>query len=313
MTDTQFPDKARMFYCIGAQKAGTSWLYQALGQSRDCHLPYLKELHYFDALYTPGNRRAQDEMLMALDGVLDDLIAQPQGSPADPRKLIKAKYLADYLKMHTGPRGSHDRYIRFLTQGWAGQALICDITPAYSILDRKAFADMAGIGRAQFLFILRDPVERMWSAIRMAMSDRSGARGLDKDQFAGLCADRVRRMQATGALGDKPAPRADYLRTLAELDHAVDDDRVHVAFFETLVGSGGLADLCARLGIAPPIGNGGDAVGVGRQAEIPEETEQLLFDGLKPQYDGIMERFGDAVPDQWRTRYDRMTSQQTGQ
>ena len=36
------------FLCIGAQKAGTTWLYQNLKSHPDVWLPPIKELHFFD-------------------------------------------------------------------------------------------------------------------------------------------------------------------------------------------------------------------------------------------------------------------------
>ncbi|MBK7919375.1 MAG: sulfotransferase [Chloroflexi bacterium] len=36
------------FLCIGAQKAGTTWLYQALRQHPQVSMPPIKENHYFD-------------------------------------------------------------------------------------------------------------------------------------------------------------------------------------------------------------------------------------------------------------------------
>src|SRR5215471_4218872 len=38
------------FLCVGAQKAGTSWLYQQLEPHPDFWMPPLKELHYLDLL-----------------------------------------------------------------------------------------------------------------------------------------------------------------------------------------------------------------------------------------------------------------------
>lgn len=36
------------FLCIGAQKAGTTWLHTNLTQQKDLWLPPIKEIHYFD-------------------------------------------------------------------------------------------------------------------------------------------------------------------------------------------------------------------------------------------------------------------------
>jgi hypothetical protein len=38
------------FLCVGAQKAGTSWLYRQLEPHPDFWMPPVKELHYFDQL-----------------------------------------------------------------------------------------------------------------------------------------------------------------------------------------------------------------------------------------------------------------------
>src|SRR5689334_15761196 len=36
------------FLCVGAQKAGTGWLYEQLRSHPDFWMPPVKELHYFD-------------------------------------------------------------------------------------------------------------------------------------------------------------------------------------------------------------------------------------------------------------------------
>src|SRR5205809_6538559 len=38
------------FLCVGAQKAGTSWLYRQLEPHADFWMPPVKELHYMDYL-----------------------------------------------------------------------------------------------------------------------------------------------------------------------------------------------------------------------------------------------------------------------
>ncbi|OGT83573.1 MAG: hypothetical protein A3H91_02535 [Gammaproteobacteria bacterium RIFCSPLOWO2_02_FULL_61_13] len=40
------------FLCIGAQKAGTTWLYENLRRHPEIFLPHRKELHYFDWGYS---------------------------------------------------------------------------------------------------------------------------------------------------------------------------------------------------------------------------------------------------------------------
>ena len=44
------------FLCIGAQKAGTSWLFAQLQSHPKVWMPPLKELQYFNHLYVPEHR-----------------------------------------------------------------------------------------------------------------------------------------------------------------------------------------------------------------------------------------------------------------
>ena len=44
------------FLCIGAQKAGTSWLYAQLQSHPEVWMPPVKELQFFNHLYVPEHR-----------------------------------------------------------------------------------------------------------------------------------------------------------------------------------------------------------------------------------------------------------------
>ncbi len=59
LTGDAYPD----FLCVGAQKAGTSWLYRQLEPHPDFWMPPVKELHYLDNLTgrSDFSRRAPDD------------------------------------------------------------------------------------------------------------------------------------------------------------------------------------------------------------------------------------------------------------
>lgn len=107
-------------YCIGAQKAGTTWLYRCLKAHPETTFGdgEAKEKHYWD------NRER---------GKVD-------------------VSLSCYLKRFVGQPGK----------------LGIDITPAYALLSRETVAQVhAALPHLRVVFILRDPVPRAWSAIRM--------------------------------------------------------------------------------------------------------------------------------------------------
>ena len=91
------------------------------------------------------------------------------------------------------------------------------------------------------LMSLRDPVERIWSAVRM-MQMRQPSR------YPGASADWVRRLHAD----EQVAARTRYDRRWRAVRAALPDDRVHVVLYETLFEprlAGGA--LTASLGLAP--------------------------------------------------------------
>src|SRR5205085_831376 len=51
------------FLCMGAQKAGTGWLYEQLRNHPDFWMPPMKELHYFDRI--AGNSPAERSLPLA--------------------------------------------------------------------------------------------------------------------------------------------------------------------------------------------------------------------------------------------------------
>ena len=67
------------FLCIGAQKAGTGWLYEQLRHHPDFWMPPMKELHYFDRIAAQPNvnrslgrpRKEEDRIRIARDRIRD--------------------------------------------------------------------------------------------------------------------------------------------------------------------------------------------------------------------------------------------------
>ena len=60
------------FLCIGAQKAGTSWLYAALQLHPDVTLHPIKELHFFDCKYA-DSRAVWRRRIVALKSLVNQV------------------------------------------------------------------------------------------------------------------------------------------------------------------------------------------------------------------------------------------------
>lgn len=292
----RFPAGARMLFGIGAQKAGTSWLHALLRRSAEVHAPPSKELHYFDVMAGRADEalRLRVEQARVLAGRLS---ACP--GPANRAALRQLRETAELLEIYTGAPGAPGPYLDYLLKGWAGQRIVADITPAYAILDTPHFAEMAAIGRARFLFVLRDPVARIWSQVRMAVAARGGS---EPGARASACRDRAIHLlesQRLPGLG-----RSDYARTLAALEAAVPRARIHCCFHEDLVApersAATVAALCRFLGIPRLEPDPHRPVNRGAALPLPPDLEARLRAALAPQYDAMRARFGPALPAEWR-------------
>jgi hypothetical protein len=56
------------FICIGAQRAGTTWLHECLNEHPDVYVPPEKELHFFDRFYDSGLSEYQNYFALAKRG-----------------------------------------------------------------------------------------------------------------------------------------------------------------------------------------------------------------------------------------------------
>ena len=103
------------FLCIGAQKCGTTWLYETLSRHPQFAFPGGKEVHYWDQ---PGDRTVKW-----------------------------------YLSLF-----SSDVHING------------DITPAYAILAPDVIHSIyQALPQLKLVYLIRDPIDRAWSAAKMAL------------------------------------------------------------------------------------------------------------------------------------------------
>jgi sulfotransferase family protein len=133
------------FLCVGAQKAGTSWLYRQLETHSDFWMPPLKELHYLDQL----NRTKR-------------LHAPRCRDQCDISFLDNMKGLAErcYLDL--------DSYGRLFQH--KGARVSGDISPAYSTLNDEIIERVTNhFPNLKVVFLARDPVERAWSQLSMGV------------------------------------------------------------------------------------------------------------------------------------------------
>ncbi len=208
-----YPD----FIGIGAQKAGTTWLYQNLRAHPDIWMPKEKEIHYFDEKAKPGG----------------GLLAHLRGdSPADkrwrrqlglslkalPRNMSTEDLAWSYKYFFGSP---NDHWYASLFEPGRGR-ITGETTPDYAILSKASIAHVHSLmPEAKIIFMMRNPIERPWSVINMGLRSRGeNPVSISRDEFeARLDGKRKRRMTS-------------YLRTLRKWSAFYPEDRIFVGFLE---------------------------------------------------------------------------------
>lgn len=276
---------------IGAQKGGTSWLHYFLKHHPQCSMSPIKEVHYFDCIEFGRH----DFMAKAVEKQHDTVF----GSPQTTEKLIAPmtvedarEWLTAWSDLMTHRSVDASAYINYLLKGSDDARVVGEVTPAYAMLSADSFREMHGVAaNTKLIFLMRDPVSRLWSNLRMRAKKRAQT---PEDMLAHTLADFA-KIQAGGIKG--VAWRSDYRTTLDNLKATLPAQDVHVDFFETLF-DGGASRICKFLGIddfeAPVETN----VNEGIKIDLPQQLGRQMFQWLKPQYAYVRDIFGQ-LPAKW--------------
>lgn len=158
------------FLVIGAQKAGTTWLDRNLRTHPEIWLPPEKEIHFFDLprpLPFASLQYAPDRSV---------------------RHWARHRLQRDWEKVQRGEQ-SQDWYRRYYhaPRSWpwyrslfspnAGQ-VAGEATPRYAVITRRKIAAIRRrMPKLKIIYLLRDPIDRMWSDLAMFHDRRFGGAG----------------------------------------------------------------------------------------------------------------------------------------
>jgi Sulfotransferase family len=267
------------FLVIGAQRAGTTWLHRVLSQHPALWLPPVKELHYFDRLDTKRT------------------ILEPK-----ERRRVGLKRLLSLDPWHAnywfGAR-SDLWYASLFNRGQRQGLITGEITPAYATLSDEVLQRIHRMNdHIKLIFVMRDPVDRVWSAVNNAA--KKGAAD------ASTVATALERARESGARA-----RSGYVDTIQRLEAIFPQSQIHYCFFEDLRDrpEALTAELLCFLGVEPkpavPI-RLPQAVNVaaGSKAAPLEFAREIARDYL-PMVEQLCRRF-DGPPQKWRARYEHL-------
>jgi len=230
----RFPD----FIGIGAQKAGTTWLYHNLRAHPQIWIPK-KEVHYFD---------------QKVGGTSFNLASRLfGGGKANERWRKEVRHWVEVnlrKRSLSGLVWVYKFYMRSPSDDWYASLfeprkgrVAGEITPNYSVLGRDAVSHVHGLmPEAKILFMMRNPVERAWSQAVMYFDK------IERQSVGGVSEEQIRKFVST-----QSSLLTNYLRTLENWRAYYPDEQIFVGFMEDVhfQPEGLLSSVCEFLGVDP--------------------------------------------------------------
>jgi hypothetical protein len=273
--------RAPDFFVIGAEKCGTTWLWEMFREHPDIGVSLPKELRYFANQHIGtgfGNF-----------GALHRLLASNAVMPTGIKRMERfLEQLATELRISYG---NDQAYLRVF--GALKGAVVGDISPQYCMLPDEGIDHMRRLAPdAKIIFMMRDPVERAISAGKMKASEGSPV----------LNDERVREK----ALVPFQINMSRYSAALERFEDAF-PGRVFAGFMDDIVVNplSLLENLSRFLGVTfdPAYFNSLSKVAnEGKRYSVGSDLKREIFEILKDEYDLLENRFPERIK-AWRENH----------
>lgn len=289
------------FLVIGAQKAGTTWLDRNLRTHPQIWLPPEKEIHFFDL--------PRPLPFAALQYAPDRAIRHwaRHRLRRDLAKVERGEQSAEWYRRYYFNLRSWSWYRSLFTPA-AGQ-IAGESTPRYAVMPRRKIAALRRrIPHLKVIYLLRDPVDRMWSDLAMFHDQRFGGSGT----------------HTVDASADKPfladnrnLAHSRYAENLARWEEFFPARQVLTAFMEEITDSPQelLHRVFAFLGVETSHQPGENLVrqkiNFARYPTIPAETARLLARRLADDTRRLHARLHTAQTSTWMARINELAPSNT--
>ncbi|WP_422080642.1 sulfotransferase domain-containing protein [Ulvibacterium sp.] len=211
------------FWGIGAQKAGTSWLYYNLSKAPGFAIPPVKEFHYFDrdTAYPSPNYLSKTKVrdrLFSLSYLVKAgksiLASVLRGNWAHIKFSFKW-YFSNY----------NDNWYKSVFQLFGG-GIRGEITPSYSMLKIEDIKQMHIMAPdARLILMLRNPVDRAWSHFRHT-----------KKRIKGFSLDNVENSEIISFMKEEgQVLRSDYTRTIKNFTSVFPKEQLLIGFYDAVI------------------------------------------------------------------------------
>lgn len=227
----------RFFICIGAQKAGTTWLAEQLRQHPEFSFPPRKEIRYFDTKHLREFAHVPEQRLHEFCSRVARIPEEKaQLTPVQARVL---RWLANSALV--APQDYDDRWYWSLFGEVDDSKITGDFSPTYSLLPETGIRHIRDCApHAKLFFVLRNPVERTWSGAAYALRRQITATGE---------LPTTKRIRAA-ALGNIQGELSNYRRTIEAYESVFGAGCLNILFYDLLCKEplDFLQQFCAAIG-----------------------------------------------------------------
>lgn len=286
------PNRPILLLGIGAQKSGTTWLFNQLRFHPEVGFGGRKEKHLWASLWDKNLSSRKPKRISSR--IRRAVYVSPNGSKIPFHPLFKGWLARDY-------------FVAAQEETTQGKRVVADISPTYAAMTSKGFYTVRRFSlkhgfEPRVLFILREPVARVVSGILHA--NRS-LKNPTNDELIQIVRDSFKTYPV--------AIRTRYDKTIDHLEKVFGPDDVKYLFFENLFTKSSITSLSDWLGIAPISAEFTKAVGEAkRRIDLPEELSNEIRAYYAPVYSFCLEKFGeDIVPQEWKASYPLMDTSPT--
>ena len=274
------------FVCIGAQKAGTTWLARVLSRHEEVFVTPVKEIHYFDHIseltqhLSPRKRRSRTRKYH-------------QRLWTQWRKWGEHRAQGAWYRTYMQPTLDDAWYASLFTER-GGKKIAGEATPEYALIGEAGLWHLKSLAPdARIIFIMRNPVTRAWSQLLHQCRVRKlDASALSVSEFLTITEE------------DRFEALADYLRVLDDIEAVFEPGQVLIEFYEDIHAdrAGALKRICTFLGVgfdADRFGGLEKRYNPSQSARMPGDLRKSLRIKYRAMVRGVEERMG-RVPASWK-------------
>jgi len=273
------------FIGIGAQKSGTSWLFNNLKKLPDFSLLPIKELRYFDRNHKYPSRKSlfDDSIYKRLKN--DDWLF---GFRFYLLRTIRRESYRDIIwKLKYFFSKADDEFYLSLFNNLNG--LTGEVTPSYSILEIEDIREMYRIApNAKIILLLRNPIYRAWS--QYLHERRKTNSKLDKE---------IENEEVINFMkSDKQMLRSNYERTIENYSSVYPKSQILIGFYDAIVNE----PFILMESIVDFIGGDSSSIpkcldlrqryNVNKKIEMPKEVFEYLKSENKKQIERLALNYG---------------------